>query len=282
MPSSPPDKKIRLSTLRQWAAAGQKFAMLTCYDATTARLFWQAGLKTLLVGDTAGQFVLGHETTLPAPLDFMLQITAAVRRAAPLAFVMGDMPFGSYQCGQDAGMANAMRFLTEGGADAVKLEVSRHDLPLVERMAAAGVPVVAHLGSRPQQKLTMGRSRKVYHSAEEVRQTVQLAGEMVRAGAVMILLEAVPAEVSVGVIEAIREQSPKDEQAILIGCGAGPACHGHVVVMHDVLGLTGWHAPFAPPQGDVGGAIRETAAKWVALAESGRYLAEDHPYHVEG
>ena len=189
-------QRIRLSTLRRWTQDRKPFAMLTCYDATTAGWLWRGGVQTLLVGDTAGQFILGHDSTLPVSLEFMLQITAAVRRGAPLAFVMGDMPFGSYQCGDDAAMANAIRFLTDGGADAVKLEVDGSFRGLVGRLSSAGVPVVAHLGSRPQlKKLQGGGSRRVYRTQAQVQATVDEAVGMVEAGAVMLLFEAVPAEI---------------------------------------------------------------------------------------
>lgn len=256
--------------------------MLTCYDATTAGWLWKAGLRTLLVGDTAAQFVLGYENTLPVTMDFMVTINAAVRRGAPHAFIMGDMPFGSYQCGDDLAVANAARFLTEGGADVVKLEVDESHAPLVARMSRAGIPVVAHLGSRPQRKLHHGRSRLVVDNQAQVDALVEQARVMVRAGAVMLLYEAVPAEVAAQAIAAIKGMTPPDEPVAVIGCGAGPACHGHVVVLHDVMGLTDWHAPFAPVLGEVGQAIRQAAGRWVELAQSGEYLKNDHPYRLEG
>ncbi|MCC7145040.1 MAG: 3-methyl-2-oxobutanoate hydroxymethyltransferase [Phycisphaeraceae bacterium] len=281
MPHTPANQRIRLSTLRRWVRDQQRFAMLTCYDAATAAWLWKAGLRTFLVGDTAAQFVLGHENTLPVSLDFMVTLTAAVRRGAPQAFVMADMPFGSYQCGDDAAIAHAMRFLTEGGADVVKMEVDESFAPLVKRLSSAGVPVVAHLGSRPQQRLAHGRYRTVYHSAADVQRTVAEARALVQNGAVMLLLEAVPAEVSRQVIAAVAAPGQPEESIIpVVGCGAGPDCHGHVVVLHDVLGLTDWHAPFSPVLGHVGQEIQQAVEKWVDLAESGRYLLDDHPYKV--
>lgn len=282
MPPTPPDKRVRLSTVRQWVREGRPFAMLTCYDATTARWLWKAGLRTLLVGDTAAQFVLGYENTLPVTMDFMVTITAAVRRGAPHAFVMADMPFGSYQCGDDLAVANAARFLTEGGADVVKLEVDESHAPLVARLSRAGIPVVAHLGSRPQQKLHHGRSRMIVHGKKDVDALVEQARVMVQAGAVMLLYEAVPADVTRQAIAAIKPLTRDDEPVPVVGCGAGPDCHGHVVVLHDILGLTDWHAPFAPVLGRVGDALQQAAARWVELAESGQYLKTDHPYHLDG
>ncbi|MEE9212907.1 MAG: 3-methyl-2-oxobutanoate hydroxymethyltransferase, partial [Phycisphaeraceae bacterium] len=138
-PSGSKPARVTLRTLRKWVKAGERFAMLTCYDATTATWLWRGGVRCLLVGDTAAQMILGHDSTLPATMPFMLEITAAVRRGAPDAFVMADMPFGSYQCGQDQAVHNAMRFLTEGMADVVKLEVDASFAPLVERLSHAGV-----------------------------------------------------------------------------------------------------------------------------------------------
>ncbi len=252
--------------------------MLTCYDATTAGLLTAGGVDVLLVGDTAAQMILGYDSTLPAEMDFMVTITAAVRRGAPEAFVMADMPFGSYQCGKDAGVANAIRFVKEAGADAVKLEVDRTMTPLVERMVHAGVPVVAHIGSRPQHIRAKGGYRSAGRRRAEADGIVEDARVMLDAGVAMLLIEAVPAEVSRRIVEL---PPPVPEAPVpVIGCGAGPVCHGHVVVLHDVLGLTDWHPPFAPPLADLGGQIRTAAGQWARLVESGQYLKDDHPYRM--
>jgi 3-methyl-2-oxobutanoate hydroxymethyltransferase len=264
-------QRVTLSTVRKWARDGERFAMLTCYDATTAKWLVRGGVRCLLVGDTAAQFILGHDSTLPVPLAFMIEITKAVRRGAPDAFVMADMPFGSYQCGDDNAMANAVRVMAETGADVVKFEMDDTFLPLVRRLSSAGVPVVAHLGSRPQLKLMQGRYRKIYHDEKEVGELVDTARRMADHGAVLLLLEAVPQEVSQRVVEAVSVP--------VIGCGAGAACHGHVVVLHDLLGMTDWHAPFAPPMADIGPRIQEAAARWDKLVREGNYLKSDHPYH---
>ncbi len=271
--------KITLRSIRKWVNNGETFPMLTCYDATTAGHLWRGGVQTLLVGDTAAQFILGHSNTLSAKMPFMLEITAAVRRGAPEAFVMADMPFGSYHCGDDLAMANAVAFMQEAKADAVKFELTRSQAPLVKRLSEAGVPVVAHLGSRPQQKAVQGQCRLKIRDKEQVQEIVQDAVTMVEHGAVMILLEAVPHEVSQAVIQAIKPL--RKEPVPVIGCGAGPACHGHVVVLHDLLGLTDWHAPFAPPAAQIGSAIADAAAHWRQTVQSGEYLKENHPYEIE-
>ena len=272
--------RVSLSHLRKWAKAGDPFAMLTCYDATTARHLWQAGIQTMLVGDTAAQFVLGHRNTQGVKMPFMLEITAAVRRGAPDAFIMADMPFGSYHCGDDLACANAVSFMQDAGADCVKFELVRDQAPLVKRLSDAGVPVVAHIGSRPQAKLVSGRSRTLY-SRSDIQTVVEDAVTLAQAGAIMILLEAVPIEVSQAVVEAMNNFTQDGHPVLVIGCGAGPACHGHVVVLHDILGLTDWHAPFAPVLGQVGQAITKATQSYKALIESGDYLKNNHPYELE-
>lgn len=273
--------RITLRTVRRWVAEGRRVPVLTCYDATTAAWLWRGGVECLLVGDTAAQVILGHDSTLPAEMDFMVAITAAVRRGAPEALIMADMPFGSYQCGQDEAVRNAMRFLTQGMADVVKLEVGLPAAGLVERLSEAGVPVVAHIGSRPQLVKTRGGYGAVGRTTRQAQEVVATAAEMVERGAAMVLVEAVPAEVGQQVVEAVAKAAAQHDRPTVpvIGCGAGPACHGHVVVLHDLLGLSDWQPPFAKPIADLGRQISSLAGQWVELVRSGRYTAQqDDPY----
>lgn len=279
MPPKDPSARVTLRTLRKWARDARPFPMLTCYDATTAGWLWQGGVQCLLVGDTAGQVILGHDSTLPTPLSFQVEITAAVRRGAPDALVMADMPFGSYQCGEDRAMRNAVRFLTKGMADVVKLEVDDSFVPLVARMAAAGIPVVAHLGSRPQQVRAQGGYRAAGRTPAQAEKLIACAAKMIRHGAAMLLIEAVPAEVSQAIVD-LANRGPEGVVPV-VGCGAGPACHGHVIVLQDLLGLSAWQPPFAPPLADLGAQIRDTAKRWAEQVESGQYLVKDHPYKME-
>lgn len=267
-------KPVTLNTLRKRVAGGTKFPVLTCYDATTARWLVQGGVDVLLVGDTAAQMILGYDSTIHAPLDFMVQITAAVKRGAPGAFVMADMPFMSYQASHAQALRNAGRFLTEGHADAVKFEVDDSYGDLVRKLTSAGIPVVAHIGSRPQTVRLTGGYKSAGKTAEEARHLVNTAELMLHCGAAMLLVEATAAEVGAE-ITRLASDVP------VIGCGAGPDCHGHVVVLHDLLGLSDWQPAFAKPQAAMGQAIADTAAKWKDLVASGRYLAGDHPYHME-
>jgi len=263
------EKTVTLNTLRGMMRRGERFASLACYDATTARWMEHAGVHSLLVGDSLAEVVLGLPSTLHAPIDVMLALTAAVKRGAPKCYVMGDMPFMSYQANGDDAMRNAGRFLTEGRADAVKLEVSRADVPLIERMANAGIPVIAHFGTRPQHVKTTGY-RISGKTADEARRIVDEAVALESAGACMLLIEATPAEVAERIVE--RTHVP------LIGCGAGPACHGQIVVLHDLLGLTPRQPSFARPMADLAAPLVDVAKRWVERIRTNDF--EDHPYHM--
>ena len=265
--------RVTIRTLRRHVREGKPFAMLTCYDATTAKWLARAGVETLLVGDTAAVMMLGHETTNPAPLEFMLLITAAVRRGAPNCFVMGDMPFMSYQVDDREAARNAGRFITEGGADAVKLEVDETFEATVRAVTRASVPVVAHIGWRPQRLARYGTAVVAGKTQEKVQKLVDLARRMEDAGAAMLLVEAATAEAGKAIVEAVTIP--------VIGCGAGPDCHGHVVVLHDWLGLTDWQPSFAPAAVQGGEFIRDAARKWIERVESGEYLTDKGAYHIQ-
>jgi 3-methyl-2-oxobutanoate hydroxymethyltransferase len=245
-------------------------AMLTCYDYTTARLMQEAGVPALLVGDSAGNVILGHDTTLPVPLDFLIELTGAVRRGAPLAFVVGDMPFGSYQASSAQGVKNVCRMIQRSGCDCVKLEVGPTHLGLVNKLADAGVAVMAHLGLRPQSVGVYGGYRYRGRTAEEAEQIVALALQMEDAGAAAILLEAVPPEVAKAVSEATSVP--------VIGCGAGPACHGCVIVTQDGLGMNPNPPRFVPQLTDLTKPMREAYAAYMRDVTSGAYPAAQHNY----
>lgn len=269
MPDAP-RSRVTIRTIRRMVADGQRFACLTCYDATTARWLERAGLPMLLVGDTLAETILGYDQTIYAAMDLMVPLTAAVRRGAPSVMLMADMPFMSYQVSDEDALRNAARFMTDAGADLVKFEVDLRNLAMVERAAAAGVPVVAHIGARPQQTRMIGGYRAAGRTADEARTLVETAKAMESAGAVMILVEAVPAEASVEIVKAVRVP--------VIGCGAGPACHGQVVVLHDLLGLTDWQPRFAQPVARLGDQIVAAARIWIEKVSSNE-LGE-HPYQM--
>ena len=234
------------------------FPCLTAYDATTARWLERAGVPVLLVGDSAAQVILGQPSTVHAPLDFLVTITGAVRRGAADAFVIGDMPFLSYHGSEDDAVHNAGRFLVEGGADAVKLEADARFRGVFERLARAGIPAIAHVGCLPQQAQLHGGYTIAGRTAESARRVVDDAVALEEAGAVMILVEASTPETAELVVEAVKVP--------VIGCGAGPACHGQIVVTHDILGLTDWQPSFADREGRLGTAMQEIVEQWCLKA----------------
>ena len=264
------DGPVTLRTLRRWSKEGSKWACLTCYDATTARLMAGAGLPTMLIGDTAAEMILGYKSTIHAPLDFLITLTAAVKRGAPDVFVMGDMPFLSYQVDEASAIENAGRFLTDGTADAVKLEVDGKWTPRVEAICNAGIAVIAHLGSRPQQAKQTGGYTTAGRSADAAKIIVEDSVAMEQAGASMLLLEAVPEEVSIAVVEATTVP--------VIGCGAGTACHGQVVVMQDLAGMTAWQPSFAKPTATIGEQIAGVASTWMQNVSTNNL--GKHPYNM--
>lgn len=243
------------------ARENRPFACLTCYDATTARWLERAGVPVLLVGDSAAEVILGFQRTIDMPLGFAVELTAAVRRGAPNCLLMADMPFMSYHCGVDEAVRNAGEFMTRGQADCVKLEMDASDAPLVQRLTRAGVPVVAHVGSRPQQAALKGGYGAAGRTPGELKQIVEDAAALEAAGAVLLLIEAVPDEVT----EAVRRAT----RVPLIGIGAGTGCHGQVLVVHDLLGLTDHPPRFAEAAAAVGPIIQEAGQRWVERVARG-------------
>jgi len=251
-----PDAPVTLKTLGAMARRGEPFACLACYDATTARWLERAGVHVLLAGDSAAQVVLGRERTIDMPLDFAIHITRAIRNGAPRSLIMGDMPFMSYHRSIDDAMGNAARFMTEGGADAVKLEADETFAPLVDRLTRAGVPVCAHIGCRPQTSSVTGGPVAAGRTGAQIEQAVRDATALQDAGAVLILIEAVPPEATRAVLGATRVP--------IIGIGAGPECHGQILVVNDLLGLTDEPPRFAEPVADLGAAMLEAGRVWVS------------------
>ena len=267
---APITKKFTLNDLRSARADDTKFAMLTCYDFTTARLMQEAGVPMLLVGDSAGNVILGYDSTLPVPLDFMIQITAAVRRGGPMTMVIGDMPFGSYHESVSQGVRNVVRMVQESGCDAVKLEVADRQEKLVEALADAGVAVIAHLGLKPQSVGLLGGYRFQGRTAREANEILASALRMEDAGAAAILLEAVPPEIAMAVVE--------QTDVPIIGCGAGPACHASVIVTQDGLGLTPHRPRFVPTLTELAMPLKDAFATYVRNVSKGSYPAPEHDY----
>ncbi len=227
--------QVSLETLIAGKRSGRKFAVLTCYDARMAAIMEAAGIEVLLVGDTAGEVVLGLEHTRDISPEVLLELTAAVRRGAPQSFVMADLPYACLSGGADAAVDWAVRFHRQPCTDGVKVEVTLNDAPLVEAMTAKGVPVVAHLGLRPPSVPRGQAYRAVGREAGPALCLLEEARVMEQAGAAMLLVEAVPSELAGEITR--RAAVP------VIGCVAGPHCDGTVVVLHDMLGLGGGHPP---------------------------------------
>ncbi len=246
-----------LRSLSRMAQRGHPFAFLTCYDATTARWLARAGVHGLLVGDTAAEVILGLPRTIDMPLDLSIALTAGVKRGAPDTLVMADMPFMSYQAAPDDALRNAGRFLTDGLADVVKIEADESFAPLAARMTRAGIPVCGHVGSRPQHAALTSGYVSAGRTPEDAARVIRDAVALEQAGCVMLLVEAVPDEVTSGILERTRVP--------LIGIGAGNACHGQVLVLQDLLGLSDHPPRFVEPVASLGPAIAHAAAAWVDL-----------------
>ncbi len=245
-----------LRDLLRVATVESPFACLTAYDYSTARVLERAGVPLLLVGDSAANVVLGFPSTIHCPLDFLVTLTAAVKRGAPGTVVMADMPFMSYHTGDGEAMRNAGRFMTEGHADIVKLEVDGSFAPLVRQMVRAGIPVCAHIGTRPQAAALTSGPKASGRTADEAQQLAEDARVLQDAGAQMLLIEAVPPETTERVLR--RTSVP------VIGIGAGTACHGQILVLHDLLGLSEHPPRFADALADVSGVMEQAARRWVA------------------
>lgn len=263
------DRPFTLNDLRAARTSGRHVSMLTCYDYTTARHLEMAGVNILLVGDSAANVILGHHSTLPISLDFLIELTAAVKRGAPNCLVMGDMPFGSYHASDAQAIENVTRMIKETHCDAVKIEASEHHLNATEKLAGAGVAVVVHLGLRPQSVGILGGYRFQGRTAREAQDLIDEARRFADAGAAAILLEAVPPEVSQRLVETV--------EIPIIGCGAGPACHAHVVVLQDLLRQTPRQPKFVPHV-ELRPTLIETVQQYVNLVESGAYPSPEHCY----
>jgi 3-methyl-2-oxobutanoate hydroxymethyltransferase len=230
-----------------------------------------AGVHSLLIGDSMGTVLLGHESTRLVPLSLMLTLGEAVRRGAPNVYFIGDMPFEAMAEGAASAVPAALRFRDECGCDAVKFEVGEGQEAIVEAIAKAGVDTIAHLGLRPQSILTSDGYRAQARDERGVMELVAQSRRMVDAGAVMILLEAVPGEASQAVVEAV--------DVPVVGCGAGPACDGHVLVTQDMLGIGSIRPPrFVPLLAGIGEAMVAAMRRYVEAIAAREYPAPEHVY----
>jgi 3-methyl-2-oxobutanoate hydroxymethyltransferase len=259
-------------TVRDIAAAkgrGERWPMLTAYDALTARVFDDAGIPVLLVGDSAGMVIYGHDTTIPVTVDDLIPLAAAVVRGTRRALVVADLPFGSYQASAQAALAAATRFLKEAGAHAVKLEGGSRVVRQVEELVAAGIPVMAHLGLTPQSVNAFG-GYKVQGRGEDGEKLLRDAKSLQAAGAFSVVLECVPADLAAQVTATLDIPT--------IGIGAGPHCDAQVLVWQDMAGLSSRTPKFVKRYGDVAGVLRGAAAAFAADVASGAFPDEAHSY----
>jgi 3-methyl-2-oxobutanoate hydroxymethyltransferase len=262
---------VTVRDIRAFKDRGEKFAMLTAYDALSARLLDEAGIPILLVGDTLGMVVLGHGTTLPVTVEDMIHHTAAVVRGASNAMVVGDMPFMSYQSSTEDGIRNAGRLIKEGGAHAVKLEGGGRVLDIVTRLADAGIPVMGHLGLTPQSVNQFGGYRVQGRDAENAERILSDAKDLEAAGIFSLVLEAIPADLAADVTRSLSVPT--------IGIGAGPHCDGQVLVFHDFLGITTGRAPrFVKRYATLADEITGAARAFASEVHEGTYPGPEHSY----
>ena len=255
---------------------GQTHSRITCltaYDYPTARLLDEAGVDILLVGDSLGMVVLGYENTLPVTMEEMLHHTRAVRRGTRRALVVADMPYGSYHAELEESLRNAVRFVKEAGAEAVKLEGGEKRLELIARLVEAEIPVMGHIGLTPQSVHTLGGFKVQGKTVEAAEQLLRDAQSVEAAGAFAIVLESVPRELAARITQQLRIPT--------IGIGAGPECDGQVLVFHDLVGLTQGTVPkFARRYANLAEVIARAAGEYCEDVRSGRFPSDEQSFHL--
>lgn len=265
-----PVRRVRVHHLAEAKQRGEKLTMLTAYDYATARIFDEAGIDLLLVGDSIGNTMLGYPSPIPVTVDEMLPPTRAVTRAVRRALVVADLPFGSYESGPVQALATATRYLKEAGAHAVKFEGGLRVAPQIRALTDAGIPVVGHLGFTPQSEHTLGGHRVQGRGDAAAERLAEDALAVQEAGAVAVVLEMVPAPVAARVTEIL--------QIPTIGIGAGPECDGQVLVWLDMAGMTEWSPRFAKQFAPVGQLLGEAARAYAAEVRGGQFPDEDHSF----
>ncbi len=267
----PADRRITIRDLQAATDRGERWSMLTSYDTLTAGVFEQAGVRALLVGDTSGELVLGYPDTVPVTMDQLIPMVQAVVRGTRTALIVADLPFGSYQSGPEEALANAVRHLKEGGAQAVKLEGGRRVVPQVSVIVGAGIPVMGHLGLTPQSVNVLGGMRRVQGRGDAGEELLADAVALEQAGAFGVVLESVPAALGGRVADALRIP--------VVGIGAGPDCDAQILVWPDMAGLTAGRLPrFVRQYADLRGTLLDAARHYTADVAARRYPDEAHSY----
>ena len=263
--------RVTIHTLREMKQRGEKIAMLTCYDATFARLLDESHIDILLVGDSLGMVIQGHETTLPVTLDEVIYHTRAVARGARRAHVVGDMPFMTYQAGLESAMANAGRLIKEGGAHSVKLEGGAQHAELVRRLTASGIPVMGHIGLTPQSFHQFGGFKIQGRDPGAADRLIEDARTLEDAGAFAVVLEGIPSEVAARITAAVSIPT--------IGIGAGAGCDGQVLVLPDLLGLTDGFTPkFLKRYASMAETTRDAVRRFGDEVRARAYPGDEHAF----
>ncbi len=272
--AAPQRKKVTITAFRQKKERGEPITMLTAYDYPTALAEDQAGIDSILVGDSLGMVVLGYQTTLPVTMDDMLHHSKAVARGAKSALLIGDMPFMSYQVSTEEAVRNAGRFLQEAGMDAVKLEGGRERVDAIRAIVSAGIPVMGHLGLTPQSINQLGGFRTQGKTATAAKRLIEDALLLEEAGCFSIVLESVPAR--------LAQLISKKLSIPTIGIGAGVGCDGQVLVTHDLLGLFDRFTPkFVKKYADFHAEMQRAFGEYISDVQNRSFPALEHSVEMD-
>jgi len=267
-------KKVTITDLQEKKRAGKKITMLTAYDYPMARLVDEAGIDTILVGDSLGMVVLGLDSTVPVTMDEMIHHAKAVRRGTKYAFMIGDMPFGSYQISKEEAIRNAMRFMKEAGCEAVKLEGGYEAVEVTEAIVNAGVPVLGHIGLTPQTMSKLGGFKVQGKNAETAKRLLDEAVMLEKVGCFAIVLECMPDLVAKMITEKLTIPT--------ISCGGGKYCDGQVLVTNDMVGLFDRFTPkFVKKYVNLSHSIVEGFKKYKEEVEGGIFPDEAHSFTIK-
>jgi 3-methyl-2-oxobutanoate hydroxymethyltransferase len=265
--------RTTILSIQKLKDTGQRVPMLTAYDATGARLVEAAGVPIILVGDSLGMTIQGHDTTVPVTLEDMIYHTRAVVRGTSKALIVFDMPFMTYTVSPEQALTNAGRAIQEGGANAVKMEGGAHMAPIVARVVEAGIPVMAHIGLTPQSVYQLGGWRIQGRDAQSAQRLIEDALALEHAGAFAIVLETIPSQVAKEITARLHIPT--------IGIGAGPFCDGQVQVFHDVLGLIDNVPKHAKRFAVLNEAIKQAVSEYVAEVQNGSFPTEAHSFTMD-
>lgn len=277
VPNTPPDErpKVTLPRLAEMKAHHEPIAMITAYDYPSAQVAEAAAVDIVLVGDSGAMTVLGFDSTVPAGMDEMLMLAAAVRRGLRTAFLVGDLPFGSYENSNEQAIGNAQRFIKEAGCHAVKLEGGGASADRARAIIRAGIPVMGHVGLTPQTATALGGYKAQGRTGERAAQIAEDAHALQAVGCFAVVFEAVPAAVT----EALM---PTMDATTVIGIGAGAVTDGQVLVYHDLLGIhTGHTARFVKRYGDIYNEMVRGVGDYVSDVRAGRFPEESHTYSID-